>query len=134
VLVPGAAVLLLACAGTPESGAPADVTAGRVLFEQYCASCHGVSGEGNGPVASALEKPPADLTRLTEEFGRPLQEARLVEFIDGRTMVVAHGRADMPVWGKRLYGDVPPHGMTEANRRNTIRLIVDFLDSIQRAD
>src|SRR5689334_22393569 len=39
---------------------PIDVAAGRAIYEKTCASCHGVSGLGDGPAAAALNpKPPA---------------------------------------------------------------------------
>jgi mono/diheme cytochrome c family protein len=36
---------------------PTEVVAieGRELFVRYCASCHGVSGRGDGPAAAALQ-------------------------------------------------------------------------------
>jgi putative copper resistance protein D len=38
------------------------VAAGEALFQRHCTSCHGGSGHGNGPAASALSIPPANLT------------------------------------------------------------------------
>ncbi|GJL82694.1 MAG: hypothetical protein DHS20C01_23280 [marine bacterium B5-7] len=35
---------------------------GGKLYLDNCASCHGVTGKGSGPVANALEHEPADLT------------------------------------------------------------------------
>ena len=35
---------------------------GRVLFQHYCAACHGVSGDGDGYNAEQLEKEPAELS------------------------------------------------------------------------
>lgn len=35
---------------------------GQEVFEQKCAACHGISGKGDGPAASALTHKPADLT------------------------------------------------------------------------
>ncbi|MSQ58884.1 MAG: c-type cytochrome [Betaproteobacteria bacterium] len=35
---------------------------GAKLFQQHCANCHGEGGQGNGPLAAALPRPPADLT------------------------------------------------------------------------
>ncbi len=35
---------------------------GKALYQQYCASCHGDSGKGDGPAGTALEHAPADLT------------------------------------------------------------------------
>jgi len=50
---------------------PTEVIAieGRDLYMRYCASCHGISGMADGPVAAALEPRPADLTRLRERYG-----------------------------------------------------------------
>ena len=36
-------------------------------FIQSCASCHGVKGRGDGPVAKSLAKAPADLTKLSQK-------------------------------------------------------------------
>ena len=41
-----------------------NVKAGKVLFEQYCAACHGKTGRGDGDAGKSLSPPPADLTRL----------------------------------------------------------------------
>jgi cbb3-type cytochrome c oxidase subunit II len=37
--------------------------AGRGIYTQNCAACHGLEGRGNGPNSISLEKKPADLTR-----------------------------------------------------------------------
>jgi putative copper resistance protein D len=37
------------------------VAAGHALYREHCASCHGVSGGGDGPAARGLPRPPADL-------------------------------------------------------------------------
>ena len=34
---------------------------GEVLYRKYCASCHGKSGQGDGPLAHNLKPKPADL-------------------------------------------------------------------------
>ena len=127
-----AALLPLAGIATGEGDAPgAGVAAGRVLFGTYCASCHGLEGDGRGPVAAALRTPPADLTRLTERYGTPFPRARLAAFIDGRKDVAAHGPREMPVWGERFFlGDADPN--LEARTRRTILVILDYLESIQR--
>lgn len=38
-----------------------DKKAGQKHYKTYCASCHGVSGDGNGPMASRLNPPPNSL-------------------------------------------------------------------------
>lgn len=35
---------------------------GEQLYAKQCASCHGVNGQGAGPIAAALSHPPANLT------------------------------------------------------------------------
>jgi mono/diheme cytochrome c family protein len=104
---------------------------GRDLFVEYCATCHGADAKGHGPMASELKRPPADLTRLGDRFGVPLAKPKLVEVIDGRDMVRAHGTSEMPVWGKRMLQEVPPGAGTEAHKRGMIQVIVDWLDTVQ---
>lgn len=38
---------------------PGDAAEGQALYQTYCASCHGPKGEGDGPVAAALNPKPA---------------------------------------------------------------------------
>src|ERR1700736_5138040 len=82
---------LLLVFGTAASAGAADVAQGRQIYLEYCASCHGLTGEGDGPVAPALSTPPANLRRLSERFGNPLPEDQVARFIDGRAEVKAHG-------------------------------------------
>lgn len=42
----------------------ADLAKGKESFAQRCASCHGVSGAGDGPVAAAMA--PGSITNLTK--------------------------------------------------------------------
>jgi mono/diheme cytochrome c family protein len=42
-----------------------NIKAGKMLFDQYCAACHGTSGRGDGDAGKSLTPPPADLTRLS---------------------------------------------------------------------
>src|ERR1035437_4569976 len=39
------------------------VAAGKALYTKNCLSCHGEAGKGDGTAATALEKPPGDLSR-----------------------------------------------------------------------
>jgi hypothetical protein len=82
-------------------------------------------------VAPFLFTPPPDLTQLSARYGSPLPRAALAEFIDGRRDVRAHGMREMPVWGERLYEDLPPDVGLEAAKASTIYLILEFLESVQ---
>ncbi len=59
----GLAQALLAAYPVPLAPAtPPDVTRGRTLYAQNCASCHGATGDGRGPQATRLDPPPIAFT------------------------------------------------------------------------
>lgn len=72
---------------------------GKALYNQYCASCHGLDGKGGGYVAPALKVAVPDLTRLPLENGK-FPSIKVQQYIAGEIGVTAHGQKDMPVWGK----------------------------------
>ena len=47
----------------PPARTPALVDKGKASFNVNCAACHGVSGEGNGPVAFAVHPRPRNLRK-----------------------------------------------------------------------
>lgn len=103
---------------------------GRRDYVRYCASCHGVNGDGTGPVAAALVTRPADLRRLSGRYGSPLDRERLGALIDGRAFVVAHGEREMPVWGERF--DVPaPDDLRERTIAERFAALLAYLQAIQ---
>ncbi|SCA56762.1 exported hypothetical protein [Candidatus Terasakiella magnetica] len=51
---------LMMCASSP-SEAHGHIEEGEELFEQHCATCHGVDGDGNGEAGQDLMPPPANL-------------------------------------------------------------------------
>lgn len=71
---------------------------GSALYVSYCASCHGMTGKGDGPMATALKTPPPDLTRISARNNGKFPLERVVKAISGNT-VRAHGTRDMPIWG-----------------------------------
>jgi mono/diheme cytochrome c family protein len=54
--------LLLGAILTPAAATAGDAAAGKGPFELNCASCHGTTGKGDGPVGSALTPPPRDFS------------------------------------------------------------------------
>ena len=71
--------------GDPE----ALIDAGKALFEWQCASCHGKSGSGDGPIADGLAGPgPGDLTDDDWKHGdRPDQVLGVIaDGVDGTSM------------------------------------------------
>lgn len=105
-----------------------EVTQGKALFTQYCASCHGSKGAGDGPLVPTLSTPPANLRLLSLRFGNPLPQDVIARFIDGRDDVKAHGPRDMPVWGERFYAE---SNGKEVKVMGRIAQLVAFLQSLQ---
>jgi mono/diheme cytochrome c family protein len=115
---------------------PTEVIAveGRDLYLRYCASCHGISGNGDGPVAAALEPRPADLTRLNERYGEPSPLRQTIAAIDGRQPVRAHGNSAMPVWGEVIERQMKERkiGWPQATTIQRERLIAEYVMTLQR--
>jgi len=114
---------------------------GRNEFLRSCASCHGVSGKGDGPVAKSLSSPPSDLTRLSEANNGVFPVSRVHEVIDGRIERLVHGTRDMPVWGDRYMREITSPGSggwvskewDEAIVRRRILALVEYISTLQRA-
>jgi mono/diheme cytochrome c family protein len=47
-----------------------DREAGRLIYNSRCWPCHGPTGRGNGPAATALKPPPADFTDPSQVIAR----------------------------------------------------------------
>jgi mono/diheme cytochrome c family protein len=112
--------------------APGDPEEGKALYDEFCATCHGIDANGRGPMAPILLVQPSDLTTLTERHGEfPI--TRIVMRIDGRDPLVSHG-SDMPVWGDFFEGEDAVLRAETGQPIFTSRPVVDltaFLASIQ---
>jgi len=127
-LLIGAAVLL--CAGRSGADELSEYN-GAQLYQRFCASCHGVRGLGDGPVASDLNVMVPDVTRIARRHGGVYPAKDVRRIIDGRTVHVAHGTREMPVWGYafRLAGPTDTSGGNSADE--LVRRLVEYLRSIQ---
>lgn len=119
-----------------------DSPIGSDEYRASCASCHGVNGKGDGPVAEFLMPKPADLTVLAKNNhglypslntgSYPFQ--RVFQVIDGRTLVSGHGDRAMPVWGIRYKMEIDDkYGPMGAEKfiRGRILELVYYIQSIQ---
>ncbi len=107
-------------------------TIGRQSYITYCRSCHGQEGRGNGPVASALRTPPADLTQIAKRRGGKFPADEISAHIDGRVDLRAHGSREMPVWGE-YFGEVTGGGgLSDEMVRDSLLVLVHYLESIQQ--
>ncbi len=102
-------LLVLVAALLPFASLAQDATpagspdAGRELFLDHCATCHGVDGAGNGPTAPALILQPTNLTLLSAANNGAFPIFRVISRIDGRDPLVSHG-SPMPVYGDFFEG------------------------------
>ena len=112
---------------SPASSGSGPVT-GAQLFRTYCASCHGETARGTGPLAAELTRPVPDLSTYTARNGGVFPGERLRQIIAGRGPA-AHGDRTMPVWG-----DVFKRQQSAPDTDDGARIdaLVAFLQSIQR--
>jgi mono/diheme cytochrome c family protein len=106
---------------------------GQEYFVRYCSSCHGLDGRGHGPVANALRTQPSDLTLIADRRGGQFPDAEIAAFIDGRTVVAAHGTREMPVWGERFSKELGGDSIAEEMTRGRLDVLIAYLKSIQSA-
>jgi mono/diheme cytochrome c family protein len=98
-LILAGALLAWAGAATDEKPLIGSIQ-GDNLYRAYCASCHGESAKGNGPMAAWLKVQPSDLTRIAARNGGKFPLARVDRIISGEeTLPSGHGTRAMPVWG-----------------------------------
>ena len=76
----------------PVAANPASLDAGRKIYTQRCAKCHGEKGEGDGPDAKELNLHPA---KFTASSVRDESDGALY-------WKITVGKKGMPDFGKRL--------------------------------
>ena len=102
---------------------------GAEVYRTYCASCHGTTARGDGPLASAMKKKPSNLTEIAKRNGGLFPSEIVFKTIDGQQPVRGHGGPDMPVWGDVF---TRSRDAGDAERvKAVIQSLVEFLDSIQ---
>lgn len=108
---------------------------GKREYESKCASCHGVSGKGDGPIRELLTKSPPDLTVEAKNNGGVFPMERLYKVIEGAD-VPAHGGRDMPVWGREYKHEAAEYYMDtpydpEAYVRARILSLLEYINRLQ---
>jgi mono/diheme cytochrome c family protein len=101
---------------------------GKEMYTAYCAVCHGTEGKGNGPAASALKVPPADLTQLSKNNGGKYPALKVTAAIRGEGDVPAHGSKEMPVWGSLFWNMSHGH---ESEVQQRVANLTKYIESLQ---
>jgi mono/diheme cytochrome c family protein len=115
-----AAVVAAALLAPFAALAAGDAAAGKTTFTTNCASCHGDSGKGDGPVGATLNPPPRDFTKAefkfdTDKDGKAGTDADLKNVIQ---------KGGMAFGGSPLMAPWPT--LTEADIANVIAYIRTF--------
>ena len=63
----------------PGLAGSADLVKGKAAFQQYCASCHGPAGRGDGPMGVRMNPRPKDLA--DKNYNASMKDEYLVKLI-----------------------------------------------------
>jgi len=104
---------------------------GEEMYKSYCAACHGKDGKGDGPAASALKTPPANLSLLAKNNNGQFPADHVVSVLKFGSAAPAHGTKDMPTWGP-LFGSLDGKtGGGDALVQLRIRNLTEYIKSLQ---
>lgn len=79
--------IALAGRKTVDTKADASANAGRGIYTQNCAACHGLEGLGNGPNSISIEKKPANFSRsFFKQYSDEMWFYRISEGVSGTRM------------------------------------------------
>ena len=126
-----APLLAVAAAGQQTTETFVGGSSGADIYKTYCASCHGVTARGDGPLADDLRHAPPDLTLFAKRSRDGKFDAvKMHRIIDGRDPVKGHGGPDMPMWGDAMKRS--SEGFNEESVRERIAALVAHVKSLQR--
>jgi mono/diheme cytochrome c family protein len=126
----GLLVFFFLAVGTSAGSAEKD--SGKQLYMQYCSSCHGMEGRGNGPVTPYLKIKVPDLSLLKKNNKGIYPISKVMSAIDGSRAVRAHGDREMPVWGEIFRKEADPEKYTELTSLLKVKLIAEYVATLQR--
>jgi len=106
---------------------PSQPTSGAEMFQDYCASCHGVAGRGDGPAVVFLKTPPPDLRTIAQRNNGKYPAADVKAILTFGPGSHAHGALDMPTWGRLFRSTDHPKDVTNLRIYN----LTAFIQSIQ---
>jgi mono/diheme cytochrome c family protein len=131
----GALAVAPAAQGPPPSQPPLVLrsTYGADLYQFYCSGCHGATARG-GTARSPDAPAPPDLTVLARlnHGAFPRDRVReVIRFGSTASKLVAHGTADMPVWGTVFRGLEPSADMVEIRIENLVQYLASLQESAE---
>jgi mono/diheme cytochrome c family protein len=115
-------------AGSGKQPPSTSAESGAETYREYCASCHGKDGKGDGPAAGALKVRLPDLTTLAKRKGGKFPAGDVYQVIKWGGGIMGHGSKEMPVWGKAF---MPVRGRNEQEVDQRIKSLVRYIESMQ---
>ena len=131
VVILGTTLTTITGCYAPKAGSPIPSADGARLYRGYCASCHGRSGAGDGPMVSMLNVAPTDLRTLSARNEGRYPRTTVRRKIDGRDLPAAHGTREMPVWGWQFAQTGTDYRDAAKIAAVRIDAVVDHLESMQ---
>ena len=104
---------------------------GKATYTRYCGACHGPDGKGDGIAGTFMTPKPIDLTQIAKKNGGEFPYMRVMETVDGRNSVRAHGDPTMPVWGQIFADQAGLEPTQRAEVKGKLMAITDYIKSIQ---
>lgn len=127
-------ILAVAISASGIALSAGDVELGRQEYDTRCAICHGPAGKGDGPYVKQLKAGSSDITMLAKINGGKFPTAQVLEVLDGRSEVQAHGPREMPLWGD-IYLAEGPHDKNAKDREGYVnehlRALIAYLETLQ---
>ena len=105
---------------------------GEIFYIQYCSSCHGKDGRGEGSVSPYLKLKIPDLSLLKQNHKGIYPMDNVMAAIDGRRSVRAHGDREMPVWGEVFRKEAEHEKYSELTSLLKARVIAEYVARLQR--
>ncbi len=123
-------VILFKLGSAAEAEKKLDIV-GMKEFVNYCASCHGSEGKGNGPIVHFLKNKPTDLTQLSKNNNGTFPFERIWGVFDGTHVFAEHGTSEMPIWGYRFIREAQKENRSTNEAKAKALNIVLYLQVIQ---
>jgi len=96
------AATIAACAAGARGAEQDAIERGNAHYLLFCANCHGVDADGQGPLARVLKVTPTDLRHLRAGGGDELVSERVLKAMDQRHEVPSPDGPRMPLFSENL--------------------------------
>lgn len=125
-------IVVIGILSVAAAASATDLRPGEAAYRRYCSACHGMEGRGDGVVGGFMTPRPPDLTLLAKNNGGTFPTLRVINIIDGRETVRAHGESEMPVWGEVFTRQRSQATNARAQVRGQVQEITSYLQAIQQ--